>query len=75
LTIALPNGARTGTVRKVFEKSNIVSKWEASGWAKKRAAIQERRKLNDFGRFTVLIEKKRRRDAVRKALLANKTKQ
>ncbi|KAG8921992.1 hypothetical protein FRC03_010854 [Tulasnella sp. 419] len=68
LTIPLPRAARTGTVRKVFEKSGVVEKWEASSWAKKRAAIQARRQLDDFGRFQVMVEKKRRRDAVRKAL-------
>lgn len=64
----LPHGARSGTVRKFVEKEGIVAKWESSAWAKKRAAIQKRRSLNDFARFEIMLAKKARRDVVRKAL-------
>ncbi|KAG7096391.1 hypothetical protein E1B28_003834 [Marasmius oreades] len=64
----LPRTASTGVIRKHLEKEATLAKWESSSWAKKRAAIEKRRTLNDFGRFQVLMEKKRRRDGVRKAV-------
>jgi large subunit ribosomal protein L14e len=64
----LPRGAGSGAIRKQLEKEGTVAKWENSAWAKKRAAIQKRRSLNDFARFEVMLAKKARRDVVRKAL-------
>ncbi|KAF5382805.1 hypothetical protein D9757_007260 [Collybiopsis confluens] len=64
----LPRGARSGAVKKILEKEATVQKWEKSAWAVKRAAVEKRRNLNDFARFSVMLEKKRRRDSVRKAL-------
>ncbi|KAG2071672.1 hypothetical protein BDR04DRAFT_1097937 [Suillus decipiens] len=64
----LPRGAGSGVIRKQAEKEGIVAKWESSAWAKKRAAMEKRRSLNDFERFSVMVAKKQRRDAVRKTL-------
>ncbi|KAF8878769.1 translation protein SH3-like domain-containing protein [Infundibulicybe gibba] len=44
------------------------SGWEHSSWARKRAAAEARRNLDDFGRFSVMLAKKARRDVVRKAV-------
>ena len=57
-----------------MEKADIVSKWESSAWAKKRAASAKRRTLTDFERFQVVVHKKARRDKVRKVLNASKEK-
>ncbi|KAG1716809.1 hypothetical protein ID866_331 [Astraeus odoratus] len=68
----LPRGAGSGCIRRQLEKEGIVAKWENSTWAKKRAAIQKRRSMNDFQRFEIMLAKKARRDVVRKALKASK---
>ena len=69
LTISkLPRGAGSAVVLKRFEADGVSEKWEKSSWAKKIAAVDARRKLNDFQRFGVMVAKKQRRDAVRKAL-------
>lgn len=68
----LPRAAGSGTVKKYLEKEDLVKKWESSSWAQKRAAIEKRRSLNDFGRFSVVLAKKQRRDVVRKALKKSK---
>jgi large subunit ribosomal protein L14e len=68
----LPRAAGSGVVKKLIEKEQIVEKWQKSGWAVKRAAFEKRRSLNDFARFNVLLEKKRRRENVRKALVKSK---
>ncbi|KAG8790349.1 hypothetical protein FRC12_012090 [Ceratobasidium sp. 428] len=68
----LPRGAGSGAVKKFTEKSDVVTKWENSSWAKKRAAVAKRRTLGDFDRFSVLVLKKQRRDTVNKSLAKNK---
>ncbi|KAJ7573853.1 ribosomal protein L14-domain-containing protein [Mycena floridula] len=64
----LPRAAGSSVIKKQLEKEDIVKKWEGSSWAKRRAAIAARRALNDFGRFNIMVEKKKRRDVVRKAV-------
>jgi len=64
----LPRGAGSGIVKKQLDKEALVEKWKKSGWATKRAAAEQRRNLNDFGRFNVMLAKKQRRDIARKAL-------
>jgi len=68
----LPRAAGSGVVKKQMEQEAIVEKWEKSGWATKRAAFEQRRSLNDFARFNVMVAKKQRRDVVRKALAKSK---
>ena len=64
----LPRAAGTGVIRKQLEKEGTVEKWNKSSWAQKRAAVEQRRQLNDFQRFAVMLAKKQRRDTVRKAV-------
>lgn len=67
-TIAkLPRGAGSAAVRKAFDKSGVSEKWESSAWSKKLAARKVRKDSSDFDRFQVMLAKKSRRDAVRKA--------
>ncbi|KAF5379997.1 hypothetical protein D9615_006259 [Tricholomella constricta] len=68
----IPRGAGTGAIRKIAEKEAVSEKWEKSAWAQRRAAIEKRRSLNDFGRFSVMLAKKQRRDVVRKAVFKAK---
>ncbi|KAE9397616.1 hypothetical protein BT96DRAFT_859857 [Gymnopus androsaceus JB14] len=68
----LPRGARSGIVKKVLDAEGTVAKWEGSKWAEKRQAMEKRRNMNDFARFEVMLEKKRRRDIVRKSVKAAK---
>jgi large subunit ribosomal protein L14e len=68
LTFALPRGARTATVSKKFEAAGVAEKWAASSWAKKIAQRETRRSLSDFDRFKVMVLKKQKRFAVKKAL-------
>ncbi|KAG8793000.1 hypothetical protein FRC12_004207 [Ceratobasidium sp. 428] len=67
-----PGQTGSGAVKKYTEKSDVVTKWENSSWAKKRAAVAKRRTLSDFDRFSVLVLKKQRRDTVNKSLAKNK---
>ena len=66
----LPRAAGSGVIKKLLEKEGTVAKWESSSWAKKRASTEARRSLGDFDRFQVMLQKKVRRDGVRKAVKA-----
>lgn len=68
LTFALPRGARTATVAKKFAAAGIVEKWNQSSWAKKIAQRERRAALTDFERFQVMVLRKQKRYAVKKAL-------
>jgi large subunit ribosomal protein L14e len=64
----LPRGARTGAVKKQWEKAGIEAKWQESAWAKKRQQKERRRALTDFERFKVMRLRKQARFEVRKSL-------
>jgi large subunit ribosomal protein L14e len=64
----LPRAAGSSVIKRKLEKAGTLEKWEKSSWAQKRAAVQKRRTLGDFERFGVMLAKKARRDAVRKAV-------
>lgn len=64
----LPRGARTATVNKKWAAGDVESKWAATSWAKKLASRTKRAQLSDFERFQVLVLKKQRRFAVKKAV-------
>lgn len=68
----LPRGARTGTVKKYWEKAGIDAKWKESNWAKKRLQKSRRSALTDFDRFKVMRLKKQRRFEEQKALISIK---
>ena len=60
----LPRAAGTSTVKKVFEASGVLDKWEKSAWAQRRKAIAARRATSDFDRFEIMLLKKQRRRLV-----------
>jgi len=39
--IKFPHGARTGTVRKAWEKAEVEKQWAETTWAKKIAACEK----------------------------------
>ncbi|GAA5857704.1 hypothetical protein JCM5296_000580 [Sporobolomyces johnsonii] len=63
----LPRAAGTSTVKKVFDASEVVAKWEKSAWAQKRKATEKRRNTSDFERFEIMLLKKQRRRLVQAA--------
>ena len=66
LSVKVLRGARTGTVLKAIKEADLQNKWEATPVAKKFAQRSTRQNLNDFERFSVMINRKRRSFAVRK---------
>ena len=43
--------ARSGPVKKAFQKANVLENWEKTSWAKKLSARKKRATLSDFDRF------------------------
>jgi len=64
----LPRGARSGAVKKAWEKAEIDAKWKEGNWAKKQLQQERRKSLTDFDRFKLMRLKKQRRFEERKAL-------
>ncbi|KAL8277562.1 hypothetical protein RQP46_009994 [Phenoliferia psychrophenolica] len=63
----LTRAASTPIVKKVFEASDVLAKWEKSAWAQRRAAMEKRRSTSDFERFEIMLLKKQRRRVVQLA--------
>ncbi|KAI1339335.1 ribosomal protein L14-domain-containing protein [Xylariaceae sp. FL0016] len=68
LKIEMPRAVRNGTLKNLWAKADIDSKYKESNWAKRSQNIQRRRALTDFERFKVMRLKKQRTFAQRKAL-------
>jgi len=58
--IKIPYGARTGTVKKAWEKSNVNESWSETLWAKKIASKARKATLTDFDRFRLMKLKQKR---------------
>merc|ERR1712121_573723 len=59
-TIKIGPSARSGTVKKAWEKADMTKQWEASTWAKKLASREKRATLTDFDRFKLMKAKQAR---------------
>merc|ERR1712166_262220 len=68
----IPRGAREKTLKVALTKDNIMKKWADSSWAKKLKATKTRSFMNDFDRFKLMVAKKKRSQAVKKALKPRK---
>lgn len=64
----ITRGAKAATVAKQWAANETDAKWEATSWAKTIARRARRAQLTDFERFQVLVLKKQRRHAIRKAV-------
>merc|ERR1712002_996050 len=59
-TISIGPSARSGSVRKAWEKAEVTKKWNESTWAKKLASRERRSQLGDFERFKLMKAKQAR---------------
>ncbi|XP_033105107.1 60S ribosomal protein L14-like [Anneissia japonica] len=60
IVVKIPHSARTGTVKKAWDKEEVQKKWEATVWAQKIAAKKRRTELTDFERFKLMKAKQTR---------------
>ena len=57
LKVNIPAGARSGAIRKQYEKDDIDDKWGATAYAKKLASREAKRNMNDFDRYKAKVAK------------------
>mmetsp|Transcript_6454 Transcript_6454/g.8840 ORF Transcript_6454/g.8840 Transcript_6454/m.8840 type:complete len:133 (-) Transcript_6454:63-461(-) len=68
LRCRIRRGARQKTLRKALEKEEILKKWKETKWCKKLTAHEAKRNMTDFERFKLMVAKKKKSKAVKKAL-------
>merc|ERR1712063_34711 len=66
--VKILRGARAKNVKKAWEEANIESQWKETAWAKRLSEQKRRANLNDFERFQVMINRKKRSATTRKNL-------
>ncbi|CAM9519576.1 unnamed protein product [Ascophyllum nodosum] len=57
-TLPIQRNARAGTISKAAKAEDLMAKWEASSWAKKKARKAKRARMTDFDRFKVMVARK-----------------
>lgn len=60
ITVTIPRGAKNPDVAKAFKEEKAQEKWDATNWAKRLKAQKKRNSLNDFGRFKLMVYRRRR---------------
>ncbi|CAM9774709.1 unnamed protein product, partial [Choristocarpus tenellus] len=59
-TIKIQRNARHGTIIKACKEADLLKKWEATSWAKKKSCKVKRATMTDFDRFKVMIARKQK---------------
>merc|ERR1719359_116046 len=72
LKAKITRGAREKTLRTALDKEGVMKKWAETAWAKKLKAKETRSSMTDFDRFKLMVAKKKRSQAVKKALKTKK---
>ena len=67
MKIDIARGARSGTFMKASKKAGLSAQWAKTPFAVKLAKRETRANLSDLARFQVMINRKRRSAAIRKA--------
>ncbi len=66
--IKIQRNARAPTLSKAYDAEEVLTKWEATSWAKKLASKRKRAALNDFGRFQAMVAKKQKSAIIAKKI-------
>jgi large subunit ribosomal protein L14e len=65
-TVKIQRNARQKTLAKAWKDADLLTKWQATAWAKKLESRKRRANLNDFDRFKVMIAKKQKMEIINK---------
>jgi len=60
--------AREKSLKKAFEKQNVLNEWKKSALAKKLESRKKRKSMTDFDRFKLMLARKAKSKAVKKKL-------
>ncbi|OXB57397.1 UNVERIFIED_CONTAM: hypothetical protein H355_009669 [Colinus virginianus] len=70
--VKVPRGVRSLTLKKAVEAGDILSKFNASSWGKKRQIREQRKNMTDFDRFKLMVIMKQRRRIMQQKLKSMK---
>ncbi|CAM9186622.1 unnamed protein product, partial [Discosporangium mesarthrocarpum] len=56
--LKIQRNARHGTIINASKEADLLAKWEATSWAKKRSNKAKRAAMTDFQRFQVMVAQK-----------------
>eukprot|EP00794_Sanderia_malayensis_P018754 gene18751-20645_t len=68
IKIDIPHGARTGTVRKAYDKADVNANWAKTSWAQRIDRKEKRANMSDFDRFKVKVAKQRKNRILKTAV-------
>merc|ERR1719203_794029 len=71
----IERGAREKTLKKALAADSTLAKWSQTQWAKKIAARNAKKNLNDFERFSLMLARKKVARGVKQATKVKKGKQ
>ena len=57
IKIAIPAGARSGAIRRQWEKEDVSGQWNKSAYAKRLAVRETKKNMTDFDRFKSKVVK------------------
>jgi large subunit ribosomal protein L14e len=67
-TVKVARSSTQAEIKAAWEEDDILSKWEATSWAKKLASKRKRANLSDFDRFKVMVAKKQKSAIIAKKM-------
>lgn len=67
-TVKVARSATQAEIKAAWEEDDILSKWEATSWAKKLSSKRKRANLSDFDRFKVMVAKKQKSAIIAKKM-------
>lgn len=70
--LKMPRGAKANTMKKAVKKDDIVSKFNASSWGRRRQVREQRRNMTDFDRFKLMVLMKQRKRIMQQKLKSMK---
>lgn len=70
----IPRGIKTKPLAVKIEKQELLKKWKETSWSKKIESQNKRRSLDDFGRFKVMVARKKLSTVVGKKFATLKKK-
>ena len=68
LTVKVERSSTPAEIKAAWEEAQIVTKWEATSWAKKLSSKVKRANLSDFDRFKVMVAKKQKSAIIAKKM-------
>lgn len=67
-TVKVERTSTQDELKAAWKDGDVLSKWEATSWAKKLSNKKKRANLSDFGRFKVMVAKKQKSAIIAKKI-------